>query len=423
VGSLTVVNAGMLSTNNRGEGRLMKMGYVAAVISVGMAGPLLFGDVGSTGEGLRRVGDYLVSHQMQTGDDTGGWPEEVVFTGAIGAGLAAAYGHTCECSYGMAAISGGVLVELYTGGYYGYGDEAYLIALISRGIEASVPNLWSEALARFYENVRLGEGGTPGFIAYYETGTEPSTAVYYLAMHAVAAHAADATDKALWRQAVIKYLSRVSDDTADWPVLALGIATWALAETGPLDATLVDADGTGEAIWEDVTLADLPGLLLSHQVAEGSGCAAGSFYWRFDHTTAGGPPPGYGFTEDTVFGAMGLAAAAARHDLPLVWQGAVRAREALVRGIREDGSVWGHLCEDSPPRFLYAGEMLLALSELVTPGDLDLNDRVDLLDLADLSRCWKGETSDCECARADLDGDSAIDLDDLMILAKHWLAE
>jgi len=67
--------------------------------------------------------------------------------------------------------------------------------------------------------------------------------------------------------------------------------------------------------------------------------------------------------------------------------------------------------------------MLPALSELVTPGDLDLDDRVDLLDLADLSRCWKGETSDCECARADLDGDSAIDLNDLMILAKHWLAE
>ncbi len=400
----------------------MKMGYVAAVISVGMAGPLLFGNVASTGEGLRWVGGYLVSHQLQAEDDAGGWPEEVVFTGAIGAGLAAAYGRTCEASYGQAALLAGDLVNVYSDGYYGYGDEAYAVALLG-DVEGSPPNAWTEALADFYENVGLGEGGTPGFIAYYETGTEPSTAVYYLAMHAVAAHAADATDKAIWRQAVIKYLSRVSDDTADWPVLALGMATWALAHTGPLDATLVDPDETGEAIWEGIKLADLPGLLLSHQVPEGSGCAAGSFYWRFDHTAAGGPPPGYGFTEDTVFGAMGLAAAAARYDLPLVRQGATRARAALLRGIRADGSVWGHLCEDSPPRFLYAGEMLLALNELVVPGDLDLNDRVDLLDLAALSRCWKAETSGCECARADLDGDGAIDLNDLTILAKHWLAE
>jgi hypothetical protein len=406
-----------------GEGRLMKTASMAAVISMVIVCPLLFGAVGTTGEGLRQVGDYLVSHQMQTGDDTGGWPEELVFTGAIAGGLAAAYGHTCECSYGMAAVSGGVLVELYAGGYYGYGDEAYLIALISCVIETSLPNLWTEALAEFYENVRLGEGGTPGFIAYYETGTEPSTAVYYLAMHAVAAHMVDATDKAIWRQAVSEYLSHVNDDTAEWPVMALGVATWALAHTGPLDATLVDPDETGEVIWQDVALADLPGLLLSHQVPEGSGCASGSFYWRFDHTAAGGPPPGYGFTEDTVFAAIGLAEAAAHYDLPLVRQGVARARGALLRGIREDGSVWGHLCEDSPPRFLYAGEMLLALSELVVPGDLDLNDRVDLLDLAELSRCWKADTSGCECGRADLDGDSAIDLDDLMILAKYWLAE
>jgi len=55
---------------------------------------------------------------------------------------------------------------------------------------------------------------------------------------------------------------------------------------------------------EPMELIDLPWFLASHQEP-----ATGTFYWRFDHAVDADTGWAYGFTEDTVFGALGLQAA------------------------------------------------------------------------------------------------------------------
>ncbi len=263
-----------------------------------------------------------------------------------------------------------------------------------------------------------------GFISYFHAETEPSTAVSYLAHHAIAAYYADALDKEVWRNAVIAYLSQVSDDTADYPVWALGVATWALAQTGPLDDTLVKQPGLGEPIWVGVTLSDLPDLLLSHQQATGP--YTGSFFWRFDHTDGAGgsgTEECHGFTEDNAYGVLGLAATIkadpGRSNAGQIETWIAATKSLLPLGIEPDGSVWGHLWLSSEVHTFYGGRMLTALSGANVIGDINMDDVINLEDLKIFAEdFW---LDDCNC-RGDVNEDGIVNFTDYaMGLAKNWL--
>jgi len=325
-----------------GRGWVVIGGLCAAVLAVSSRGQ-------TTGAALRRACDQLVATQLEVGVNAGAWPEETAFTGTMAAGLAWAYQRTCEPMYLQAAERAAGFISRVSGIYYGYGDDAWAMLLLSEASADRWDNPYRANLAAFYEGVREMEGGTAGFIASYGTGTEPSTAVLYLAMHCVASDYVGATDAEMFRAAVRDFLAGVDDATASWPVLALGAATWALAETGPLDGGLVDPSGTGRPMWNLVRLEDLPGMLLGHQVVEGpegadgaDAAIAGAFYWRFDHTDGGdGEGVVAGFTEDTVFGAMGLAAAARRWGDPVLGAASDRSLRVLVGVVSRGGASVG----------------------------------------------------------------------------------
>jgi hypothetical protein len=99
-------------------------------------------------------------------------------------------------------------------------------------------------------------------------------------------------------------------------------------------------------------------MLLSHQVPEGQ-VNAGSFYWRFDHA-------GAGFTEDTVFGLLGLKAASAEAKMassPALEGAIAAATTALSGGIGGSGKVYEHLSGDGASSYSYAAEVLAALCQ------------------------------------------------------------
>ena len=203
------------------------------------------------------------------------------------------------------------------------GDEAYafvrLSDIFSAGAPAGYPrdpalagtNIWCAALEHWYDCVRDPnyEGSTQAYLRHFD-GMEPSTATFYLAHHVIAVYFVGDRDKELWRDALILHLSRV-DDESDFPVTALGATTWALAKIDGLRRDVLVASDANSPQWQGVVLADLPALLLSHQVPEGEPLA-GSFYWRLDHTAGDLDGVTAGYVEDTIFGVTGLVAAASR---------------------------------------------------------------------------------------------------------------
>ncbi|MBA7699249.1 hypothetical protein ES703_107940 [subsurface metagenome] len=267
------------------------------------------------------------------------------------------------------------------------------------------------------------EGGTEGYISGRLGALEPSTAVFYLANAVVAAYYVEAEDKQIWRDGLIDFLAKVDDGTSVYPVLGLGAATWALAQTGDMNSTPVDSNGAGRPYWNDVNLAELPDILLSHQVPDGE-LYEGSFYWRFDHTD-GGDPEGEaaGYTEDTIFGTLGLVAAD-KANPELDYDSAIlAARDALLVGVQPDGTVYEHLWMDGYIYYFYAGEMLQGLGELIIPGDLDLDGGVNFIDFAIFADNWlaSGCTRCSWCNGADLDESGEVNYVDLEVVAEHWL--
>lgn len=391
---------------------------VATVVSHSMAAPA------STGEAISIVAQRLNNNQIKHGGSRGIWPEEADFTGSTVAGISAVFEHTCQQGWRDSAELGGdyIVTEGKDSGIF-YGDGAFGLSELSR-ISAN-PTQWQQPLSDFYRDVRNSDGGTSGYISYFGTGTEPSTAVFYLACHAVASAHVQANDKQLWRQAVIDFLVQVDDNSADYPVFALGVATWALAKTGELGDTFVDPSGAGRPYWDNVKLSELPGVLAGHQVSEGS--HAGCFYWRFDHTNGAGGSgqDAYGYTEDCIFSALGLAAVV-ENDPSLNYDTELAAaKHALINGIADDGRVYGHLWLDSPEYYVYAGEMLQALGYVVVPGDVDLDDDVDTFDLAILAENWlySCDAACCWCGGSDIDNRGRVDFVGFAYFANNWLAE
>ena len=337
---------------------------VLATVLVGQSGGAL-----TPQEAVDLMATRLDQEQLKEGVDQGLWLSEELFMGPVTAGMVCAYEWTGDPAYRTCAELAGDYI-LWMGASTGnlLGEETYALMRLSEMSDDPQANTWRTALEDFYESPRLEptEGNAEEYIAFFDE-MDPSMAVFYLAHHAIAANYVDDLDKDRWRSAVIRYLSRV-DNNSLLPVTALGAATWSLAATGPLDDTPVASryDYEASASWEGVTLSDLSALLLTHQIPEGE-LFAGSFYWRFDHSDGqtGGVRGGY--TEDTVFGTLGLIEAAAQdcnspHEEIDIAVDA--AHKILLQGIDQDGCVFAHLSGYGETYNAFAGEMLQVLRDI-----------------------------------------------------------
>ena len=309
-------------------------------------------------ETVEGVADCLIANQ----NSDGSWSGEQGYTGSILAGILQAYQVKEKASYLEAAELGVQFIFDSSGGNF-YGDEAYALA---RLFEITGEQIYADVVRDFYNML-----DTYAYIKGYDA-TFRDKAVFFIAYHSVAAHMVGANDAAIWREALISHLSLIGDDASYLPVMTLGVATWGLAETGPMDDTLIDPFGLSDvSYWEGVTLRDLPDLLATHQVPDGE--YAGSFYVRFDHRA---PGPGFeasGYTEDTIFGLLGLIAADAlgQTDEPGVddetgWnfdEEIQSAREVLAQSVHQSGLVQDHIWLGSCMYYVFGGEMLQAFTE------------------------------------------------------------
>ena len=316
-------------------------------------------------QAITAIADRLVVEQVKEGVYMGSWPEESGFTGAIVTGMLEAYKAIGQSTYKASAELGGNYILRQSQGNL-YDNEALALTRLSAIAKDPANNIWRSTVSNFYTTIKNDlEGGTNAYISLY-AGLDPSTVVIYLANHVVAAHYVDAKDKKIWRQGLISWLSHV-DDSCVFPVMALGAATWALAQTGPLDQTLIDPFGNGEPYWNMKRLDDLPELLLSHQVPNGQP-GTGEFYWRFDHGNSGlAESQSSGYTEDTIFGTLGLIAASRANPdannqnlAPAI----LSARKVLLNSVSSAGNVWELLSQEGVIYYVYAGEMLEVLGEL-----------------------------------------------------------
>lgn len=313
----------------------------------------------SAGEAVTLAADRLVGLQAEDGT----WPDEADYTGPIVAGLVNAFQLTGSNAYRAAAFKGADYILGVPGGNL-LGDEAYALTLAADITPSPSTSAYRTAVSTFYDTiVRTAVGGTSTYINdlvdYYSINfDDQSQSAFYLAQHTAAAYRVDAIDKAVWRSSLVNTLAQV-DDNDLYPIFALGAATWALARTGPLDSTPVDPSASAGSVWEGVALKDLPSLLLAQQVAGGP--EAGAFYADFAHSDGG-------YTEDTVYGTLGLMASAAAGVAGL--GNAVAAGQAsLIAGVDTDGMVFEHVSQTGGSLNLYAGETLQAIPE---PGTLTI---------------------------------------------------
>ena len=308
-------------------------GDYADILSNGDTG-IVAGDIVHV-EALRSVQIDAAATGLENSQQPEGNWDFANFNGECVSGLVAAYNTTGTASYKTAAEAGGTYCLLTEAGYdaglslYTTGLSAgAATALTELSDIAANPasNAWRTALEDFYEQIRTGTGTQNYIDAYLDSvDINDTSAVYDIAHHTVSAYYADAVDKALWRAGLIDALADV-DDTDNAPVMALGAAVWALAPTGAMDATVVSND-VGSYFY-NVKLSQLPGMLVSHQAPNGA------FYTRFNHDE------GYGFTETTAIGALGLIAANQANPA-LAYEGQIlAARSTLASGVDSAGEVY-----------------------------------------------------------------------------------
>ncbi len=324
---------------------------------------------------VNALGGRLLANQATGGNAV--WPNEQGYDGSTACGLVSAFQMTGDARYVTGARNAAfrIATDRRVRTYWDnepafYGDDVDLFARLG-----STPVDWKSVGASFFSRVR-DTFGTDCYITWFlvDTETDRSFAVFYMAHITVAAYAVNDVDKAVWREGLIAALSEV-DDKATFPVQALGIATWALAQTGKLDDKSIADGDCSVAMWNGKQLKDLPAMLLAEQVPAGE-LYAGSFFWRFDHGNGGlVGVRAAGYTEDSIFGTMGLAAISkadpnAVITIPGLGDGLAAARTALLRGVAGDGTVKEHLWVGGLPRFVYCGEMLDVLGLLATAEDL-----------------------------------------------------
>lgn len=312
--------------------------------------------------------------QIKEAPFAGDWGGERGFNGSVVAGMVDAYEQTGNIAYKTAALLGGEFILHEARGVF-MGDEAYALARLSEITTPPDSDRWRDIVRTFFDEILDCPCGVNNYADLY-LEIDPSTAVFYLAHYAVAAHRVNAKFIDHWRQVVVRNLSRVGDETASFPVMALGVATWALATTGELDDTFVGSYGN-IPYWKGVVLSDLPALLAGHQVPQGEPFG-GSFYWRFDHTFGPFEGPVAGYTEDAIYGALGLVAAAFAQEA--LFEGDVQEQirdvyAALLDGVEEDGTVYEHLSREGRAYHAFAGEMLQGLCGV--KAYLDMKDAME----------------------------------------------
>ncbi len=324
------------------------------------------GATSSADDTVKRLADRVRQNQILCEPEIGVWPNEAAFMGATTAGMACAYEWTKDTRY-LESARLGAYYSVFTVDIQGNlpADVAYALVTLSQAYKRETPevnDIWQRILVEFYQSLRdpLWEGSTEAYIDYFDF-MEPSLAVLCIAYHLLGADYASDVDAHVWRDALVAHLSRVDDKSA-CPVMALGMATWALAKTGKLDETPVALSGGSGSCWEGVLLQDLPALLLSHQVPDGEPYG-GSFYWRFDHAAGSEGGAAAGFTEDAVYGALGLVAAASLADPndDKMEQAITAVNEAILKGVDAEGRVYEHLSRQGATYNLFAGEVLQAL--------------------------------------------------------------
>ena len=318
----------------------------------------LFAMVPRAHANMFKAADRLVADQQLDGS----WPGEGIYTGHIVPGLVRAYQVTGNNAYKTAAEAGGNYIlntaPPIPGGSSDHllGEESYAMQTLSVIDSDPMSNAWRTQLTNFYGDIaNLYPGGTAGYIAALQVPpNEPSTATVSIAHHVLAAHYVGAADRAIWRGGLVNALATINDGAAWYPVMGLGASVWALADTGAMDTTLVDPGAAVGSTWYGVRLMDLAPRLLSDQEP-----TTGGFYWRFDHLG------GYGYTEDTIFGTLGLISAdTAAH---IYAAAIVSGMDAVASGIGDDGTMKDHLWAGSWSAHVYAGEALrLAIPEPAT---------------------------------------------------------
>ena len=135
-------------------------------------------------------------------------------------------------------------------------------------------------------------------------------------------------------------------------------------------------------MWQGITTADLPSLLMDHQVPQDQ-FDAGTFYWRFDHSNGGTDVIPAGYVEDAMFSTLGLLThhdtllADPDHDpaeLALLGGALLDATKAILVSLPEDGQVREHLNLGGLHLNAYGGEMLYLLGQLNLDNDLEISD-------------------------------------------------
>ncbi len=386
---------------------------------------------GSTKQAVRRVADRLVDEQLPNG----AWPAKggVLsggFTGTMAAGLADAYWMTCDPDYKSAAEAAGQWIWNNAPGCNLYYDEAHAFVKLSQINCDPSDNQWRTALEDFYACIESQDpdplygnlAGTELYIAMIENWLSPVFATFEVAHYTVAAYYIDTPDKAIWRARLIDMLEASNVDSGE-QVFALGAATWALALTGDLDSTAVYV---GSSTWSGfpggaaTELEQLPDLLASYQVPSTYLTHGKHFYSVYD-------PPSLdwsGWTETNVFAVMGLDAAdnGSSYDFRSIIDSAWAVN---MQPVDQYGHVWYDAIEvpgigDNATFYHYAGEYLQYLSAAHLPGDINLDDMVDMDDLAFMANNWL-QLSGCNCSVADLNHDHKVNLFDYAQLAEGWL--
>ncbi len=295
-------------------------------------------------------------------------PNEIDIAGSIIAGMASAYELIGTNTYRISAeLAGKNIISTASGNFKG--DEVFALVRLSQISDTPCNNLWWTELCDFYRNIQNSVGGTEGYISQF-ADAGPSTAVFNLAYYTISAYYVKSDDKEIWRRRLANYLAQIDDGSSDFPVMVLGMATWALAITGKLDDTLLDPSGTGAACWNHKKLKDLPAILLSHHVP--AGLYAGSFFRRFDHGGDNTNRLSNG-CEDTIFATLGLIGAYRGNPNPDAEAAITAAKRAIVEMIDTNGTLCHQLeCRCLDNYRLLAAEVLQALGEMRNAGDIGL---------------------------------------------------
>ena len=389
---------------------------ILVVVIIGLCGIV---SAATTGDALAAVSARLV--EAQTAD--GSWPDELYYSGSIVAGLVDAYKFICDENILAVAEAGGNFIIQSAGGNY-FGDEAYALAGLGR--ISNDPRYLFEA-QDFYRWIKEDTAGTQSYLDGYQEMDpfDPSIAAFYISHHVIAAYRVNAADKQIWRDMLRYYLAQVND-TNYYPVLALGAATWALAQTDTgLDSLLpvIPQGKTGDSFWNGVSLAELPQLISDVQVTASP--VAGAFYDRLQPAAV---DDYNGYTQDAVYCALALNVA--RQNSPQAGFDADMSElyQALMSGVYFDSSqantvatVFGYLWSANPQDeyYFYAANMLMGLSSLVLKGDVDLNDFVGPADLAAFAGQWLSNNTNC-CLAADFDDNGKVEFHDFALMSKNW---